>query len=121
MSSPPVWLVLVVGCVVGVFVGLIGTSGALMIPTLVLIFGLSQLKAQGTALFLACTPIWIGPLLPYWRAGNVDWRLGMLLGVGVAAGGYFGAVWAQHLPVIMVRKMFALMLGGIAIRMFLQR
>ena len=52
---------------------------------------------------------WIGSLLRYARAVQVEWRLGLLLGLGLAAGGYFGAQWAQVLPMGVV-KMFAAVL-----------
>ncbi len=115
------WFVLGVSTAVGVLVGLVGTSGAILIPTLVFVFGLTQLKAQGTALFIALTPIWIVPLIPYWRAGNVDWRLGLMMAAGLMLGGYFGATFAQHLPTVLVRRIFAVVLGAAALRMFLQR
>lgn len=110
-----------VGAVVGVCVGLVGTSGALMIPVMVLVFGLSQLQAQGTALFIALLPIWFMPLLPYARAGHVQWKLGLLLAAGVALGGFVGGTLAQHLPQVAVRRCFAVALFGLALRMFLQR
>ena len=119
LHSP--FAIVLVGAAVGVFVGLVGTSGAVMIPTLVFLFGLSQLKAQGTALFIALSPVWAGPLIPYARAHQVDWKMGLLLGVGVAVGGYFGAGWAQHVPQVVLRRMFAVVLVGLACRMFLQK
>ncbi|MDE1154921.1 MAG: sulfite exporter TauE/SafE family protein [Acidobacteriaceae bacterium] len=115
------WLAIPVGMVVGICVGLGGTSGAFLIPTLVFVFGEKQLRAQGTALLIALLPVWIGPLLPYWRSGNVNWKLGLVLSCGIAVGGYFGAQWAQHLPVDIVRKCFAVMLITVALRMLLQR
>jgi uncharacterized membrane protein YfcA len=36
-------------------------------------------------------------------------------------GSYFGAQWAQQLPVGVVRKAFAVMLATVAVRMFVQR
>ena len=116
----PTWVVLLVGAAVGVFVGLVGTSGAVMIPMLVLVFGLNQLRAQGTALFVALLPVWIGPLLPYIRAGEVEWRIGLLLGLGLMVGGYFGGQWAQVLPMPVLRKLFAVVLLVVAVRMFLK-
>jgi uncharacterized membrane protein YfcA len=119
MNSP--WLIVLVGAGVGVLVGLIGTSGAIMIPVMIYVFGLAQLRAQGTALFIALMPVWIFLLIPYWRAGHVDWRLGLLLASGLAVGGYFGAQWAQQLPVTYIRKLFAVALALVAVRMFLQK
>jgi uncharacterized membrane protein YfcA len=115
------WAIASVGAVVGVLVGLIGTSGAIMIPVLIFVFGLTQLKAQGTALFIALTPLWIFPLIPYARASQVEWRLGLLLAMGLAVGSYFGAMWAQQLPVGVIRKTFAIVLAAVAVRIFLQR
>lgn len=106
---------------IGVLVGMVGTSGAIIIPVLVFVFGLSQLRAQGTALFIAMMPIWIVPVVPYMRAGNVQWKLGILLAAGVAVGSYFGARWVQHIPVVAVRRLFAVVLAVVAVRMFLQR
>jgi uncharacterized membrane protein YfcA len=113
--------IMAAGLVVGVFVGIVGTGGAFTIPMLVYLFKLSQLKAQGTALLIAASPVWIFPFVPYWRAGQYDFKIAVLLGVGVAVGGYFGATLAQHLPQEYVRKAFAFVLMGLAIKMFLQR
>jgi len=100
---------------------MIGTSGAIIIPTLIFVFGLSQLRAQGTSLFVAMMPLWIAPVIPYWRAGDIDFRLGLLLAEGIGVGSYFGATWAQHLPVMLVRRIFAVALGAVAVRMFIER
>ena len=113
--------IIAAGLVVGVFVGIVGTGGAFIIPVLVYLFKLSQLKAQGTALLIAASPIWILPFVPYWRANQYDFRIAVLLGIGVAIGGYFGAIWAQHLPQEFVRKAFALVLISLGVKMFLQR
>lgn|GEM_PF-2626619 len=81
--SSPAWLIILVGIGVGARVGLAGTGGAFIIPTLIFGFGLTQLRAQGTALMIASLPIWIVPLIPYARAKQVDWRLGLVLAIGL--------------------------------------
>ncbi len=118
-SAP--WLIVMVGALVGVFVGLVGTSGAVLIPTLVYVFGLSQLRAQGTSLFIALLPVWVFPLWSYARAGNVQWKLGVLLACGMAAGSFFGGKMAQGLPDALLRRGFAVVLAGLAVKMFLGR
>lgn len=114
-------LAIPVGLIIGVCVGMAGTSGAFLIPTLILVFGEKELRAQGTALLIALTPVWIGPLIPYWRAGNVNWKLGLVLAVGLGIGGYFGAQWAQTLPLPIIRKCFGVVLLTVAIRLLVQR
>ena len=115
------WLVILIGALVGVLVGLSGTSGAFIIPTLVYVFGLTQMRAQGTSLFIALIPIWIAPLWSYARAGNVNWRLGATLAVGLAVGSLIWGRLAQQLPQTVLRRGFAMVLLLVAVRMFLQR
>ncbi len=100
---------------------MVGTSGAVLIPTLVYVFGVTQLRAQGTSLFIALLPVWVFPLWSYARAGNVNWRLGALLACGMAFGGFFGGKMAQGLPDAVLRKGFAVVLLGLSVKMFLQR
>lgn len=114
-------LIVLAGAGIGIFVGMLGTSGAITIPVLVYLFGLTQIRAQGTSLLIAAMPVWIGPLLPYARAHQVDWRLGLLLGVGLAVGGFFGAQIAQTIPITVLRRGFGLLLAAVAARMLLQR
>ena len=113
--------IIAAGLLVGVFVGVVGTGGAFLIPVLVYMFKMSQLKAQGTAMLLAASPIWLFPFIPYWRASQFDFRIAVLLGIGVAVGGYFGAILAQHLPLEYVRKTFAFVLMSLALKMFFER
>lgn len=121
IPHPALWLVVLTGALVGVLVGLTGTSGAFIIPTLVYVFGLSQLRAQGTSLFIALIPLWIAPLWSYARAGNVNWRLGATLAVGLALGAFVGGRFAQQLPQTLLRRGFAVVLLIMAVRMFVQR
>lgn len=114
-------MVVLIGALLGVLVGLSGTSGAFLIPTLVYVFGLTQLRAQGTSLFIALIPIWVAPLWSYARNGNVNWRLGAMLAIGLAIGSFFGGRIAQQLPQVVLRRAFALILLTVAARMFLQR
>jgi uncharacterized membrane protein YfcA len=114
-------IIILVGAAVGVVVGTIGTSGAIIIPLLVFGFGLTQVRAQGTALLMSAIPVWIGPMLVYAKVHQVEWKLGLLLATGMAAGSIFGAKIALQLPTIVLRRGFALMLAALAIRMFVQR
>jgi uncharacterized membrane protein YfcA len=114
-------LTIVAGVVIGVLVGITGTSGAFLIPMLVYCFGMGQLRAQGTALLIAASPVWIIPLVPYWRANHVDWKVGLQIAVGLGVGSYFGARGAQILPETVVRRIFAVVLFAVALRMFFRQ
>ena len=68
------WLYYVIlGLIVGIFSGLIGIGGGIIIvPVLVLIFGMEQHMAQGTTLALLIPPIGILAAMTYYKQGYVD-------------------------------------------------
>jgi hypothetical protein len=109
-----------VGGVIGVLVGLTGTGGAFVIPALIYLFGFPQLRAQGTALMVSSLPIWVVAFVPYYRTQNFDWKLGLLLAAGITLGSFFGASWAQHLPVPVLRKCLGVVLVLMGARFLLQ-
>ena len=114
-------LALVSGLLIGVLSGLTGTGGAFLIPTLVYLFGMTQMRAQGTALMVAALPIWIAPLVPYYRNGQVDTRLAIVIAAALLVGAYFGGAYAQRLPQDVLRKGFAVVLALLSIKMFFQK
>jgi uncharacterized protein len=99
-----VLLQVVVGAVVGILVGITGTGGAFVIPALIYLFRMDQLRAQGTALLISSLPIWFIAFIPYARSHHFDLRLGLLVAAGICVGSYFGASWAQHLPLPLLRR-----------------
>ncbi len=115
-------LALVVGVGVGIFSGLVGVGGGIvLIPILVYGFHMDQHQAQGTSLAMLLPPTGLLAFLQYYRAGNVDLKLGLVIALGVFVGGYFGGDWAQHIPQAAMRKVFAVLLAGVAIQMFFQK
>jgi len=115
-------LAIVVGVVVGVFSGMVGVGGGvLLVPILVYAFGMTQKYAQGTSLAMLLPPTGILAFMKYYRAGQADLKLGLLIAVGVVLGGYFGGGWAQELSGPMLRKGFAVFMVAVAIKMFFQK
>ena len=99
------FLYILLGLVVGVFSGIVGIGGGiLIIPALVYLFHMSQHKAQGTSLTALLAPIGALAFWEYYKAGNVDLKAGLLIALGFLVGGYFGGLWAQHLPEMVLRK-----------------
>ncbi|GAC1701718.1 MAG: sulfite exporter TauE/SafE family protein [Candidatus Acidiferrum sp.] len=110
-----------IGIVVGIISGLVGIGGgALLIPALIYFYKMTQHKAQGTSLAVLLLPIGFFAFWEYYRAGNVDLKLAVLIAIGFAAGAYFGGAWAQHLPEDVLRKGFAILLVVLAARLYFQ-
>lgn len=99
------------GFVVGVLSGLFGIGGGVvLVPMLVLLFGFEQHAAQGTSLVALVPPTGLLAFLNYWRAGDVDWKVGVLLMPGIFLGGMLGSRWAQKLSPGRMRRVFAALL-----------
>ena len=102
---------LLLGLITGIFSGLIGIGGAIIIiPSLVLFFGLEQRMAQGTTLALMVPPIGLLAAWTYYKAGFVDFKIAGLICLGFFLGGLIGAKFAVQVPDNILRKVFGLIL-----------
>jgi hypothetical protein len=116
------WMMLLVGLVVGMVSGVVGIGGGILfVPALIWLAGMDQHKAQGTSIGALLAPVGILAFFEYYRKGNADLRVALLLAVGFLVGGYFGAAGAQHIPDLWLRRIFALTLVVIGGRMFFSR
>ncbi len=110
--------ILFLGLLAGYFSGLVGLGGGiLVVPALVLIFGLSQPLAQGTTLAMLLPPIGLLAVMAYHQRGLIDWRIAGLLCVGFLIGSPLGAKLAISLPPETLKKVFAVSLLLISIKM----
>jgi len=113
-----VFLYLLLGLVTGIFSGLIGIGGAIIIiPSLVLLFGLSQHTAQGTTLALMVPPIGLLAAWTYYKQGFVDFKIAGLICLGFFFGGLVGAKFATNIPEDILRKVFGVILLVSSLRM----
>ena len=113
------WMMLLVGLVVGMVSGVVGIGGSILfVPALIWLVGMDQHKAQGTSLGALLLPVGIFAFIEYYRKGNADLRVALLLAAGFLVGGYFGAVGAQHISELWLRRIFALTLIAIGGRMW---
>jgi len=116
------WIMLLVGLVVGIVSGIVGIGGGILfVPALVWLAGMDQHRAQGTSLGALLLPVGLFAFLEYYRKGNADLRIALLLGAGFLVGGYFGAVGAHHIPELWLRRIFALTLIAVGGRMWFGR
>jgi len=112
------WMVLLLGFLVGVISGIIGIGGGvILIPALIWLLGMSQRKAQGTSLAALLLPVGIFAFWAYYREGNADLRVGLLVAAGFAVGGLFGGLGAQYIPELWLRRIFAVTLIALGARM----
>jgi len=115
------WAILA-GLGVGVLSGLVGIAGgAVLVPILYYGFKMNQHVAQGTTIAVLLPPTGLLAFLQYYKAGNADLKIGLILAAGIFLGGYLGGLWAQKVPDLELRRIFAVMLAAIAIKMFFQR
>jgi uncharacterized protein len=115
-------IAIVAGIAIGIISGLVGIGGgALLTPILIYAYGMNQHKAQGTSLAMLLAPSGFLAFWRYYREGNADATLGIVVALGVLVGGYFGADWAQKLSELVLRRAFAAFLIVIAIKMIWQR
>jgi uncharacterized membrane protein YfcA len=107
-------LLLVLGFAAGVLAGLFGVGGGILfVPALVLVGDLSQVEAAATSL-LAILPTVAAGTWRQWRYGNVRWRAAAVLGLGAVVGVEVGARVAQALPEAQLRRLFAVLVFGVA-------
>jgi uncharacterized membrane protein YfcA len=122
MGASVTWLILLVGLAVGLVSGVVGIGGGILfVPGLVWLLGMDQHKAQGTSLGALLAPVGLLAFMEYYRKGDADLRVAALLAAGFLVGGYFGAVGAQHVPDLWLRRNFAALLMGVGAKMFFTR
>jgi uncharacterized membrane protein YfcA len=116
------WLILLLGFLVGAVSGVIGIGGGIfLIPALIWLLGMSQRRAQGTSLAALLLPVGVFAFWTYYRDGNADLRVGLLIAAGFAVGGFFGGWAAQYLPELWLRRIFAVTLISLGARMLLTK
>src|SRR5690606_15353324 len=113
---------ILLGLLAGYLSGLVGIGGGIvMVPVLVILFGFTQHKAQGTTLALLMIPVGFFGVMNYYKAGNVDFKTALLLCAGFVVGSYLGSKMAVSLSQDTLRKLFAVLMFVVAVKMFFQK
>jgi uncharacterized membrane protein YfcA len=120
MNAMNIVLLLLVGLLGGIFSGLIGIGGGIvLVPALVLLLGLSQHTAQGTTLAAMVPPIGLLAAWTYYSKGYVDLKIAGLICLGFFIGGLFGAKFAVGIPEPILKKVFGAVLLLVSLKMIL--
>lgn len=112
------WLMgLAVGAVAGVLSGLLGIGGgAIMVPAMTLLMGLTQHMAQGTSL-LVIIPTAISGSITHFRMGHIKLETVAWLSAGGVIGAVAGAFLALASPDAILRLLFGCYLAFTGLRM----
>ena len=117
MSINDILILIAVGMCAGLLSSMVGIGGGIVIvPALVILFGLSQKMAQGTSLAMLLPPIGILGVMIYHKAGNIRWDYALILILSFVLGSYFGAKWVQNINTITVKRIFAIFMIVIAVK-----
>jgi uncharacterized protein len=118
VSAVPLLLVLAAfGLFTGAAAGLLGVGGGIMIvPFLTLVAGLSQHAAEATSLLVVLPTAVVASVVLH-RRGVGDLALALRFGALGAVGGVLGALLALALPGHVLRILFAVFLGVVAVRL----
>jgi uncharacterized membrane protein YfcA len=118
MTMQTVILLAVIGLAAGILSGLIGIGGGIIIvPALVFVLGFSQQQAQGTSLGLLLLPVGILAVMNYYQKGFIDVKVVGIMCITFVLGGWLGSKLAISLPQETIKKVFAIVLLLVAIKM----
>ena len=102
-------VLLLIGIVSGIMSGFFGIGGGVIIvPALFYLIGFSQHKAIGTSLAVLLPPVGAAAVFEYYRRGNVDLRVAFIVSVGLIAGAWIGAHFANKVSGPALRLAFGI-------------
>lgn len=118
MNFTTLIILIITGLIAGLLGGSLGVGGAIIvIPSLVIILGLTQQEAQGTSLAFMIPPIGILAALNYYKQGFVNWKYALILSITFMVGAYFGSKIAMQIPEKLLKKIFGVVLLYVSYKM----
>ena len=118
MSLQTILLLGLIGLTAGILSGMIGIGGGIIIvPALVFLLGFTQQQAQGTSLGLLLLPAGILAVMNYYKQGYIDVKVVGIMCITFVLGGWLGSRIALSLPQDTIKKIFAIVLILVALKM----
>jgi uncharacterized membrane protein YfcA len=107
-----------IGVLAGVLAGMFGIGGGLVIvPALVILYGLRQHAAVGTSLGALLLPVGALSAWVYWKNGNLNIAYSALIALGLVVGAYVGARLVEPVSDLTLRRMFGAFLLVVSVKM----
>jgi Predicted permeases len=114
----PIWMFILLGIAAGVFAGLFGKGGGIVIvPLLIGLFHYNPKAASATSLAALQLPVGLPSVVIYAHEGHLHLLYAGLIALGILAGALFGSKLAVKLPSAMFKKVYALFLMVVAFYM----
>ena len=110
----------VAGVLVGIGAAFTGLGGGFLMVPFLLFIGFTAQKSVGTS-FVAILVISISALVAHNKLANIDYRAGLLLGLGGVIGAQIGARLVEHVSTANFKKIFALVLLSLAFYLFFKK
>ena len=113
-------MIIASGVMVGIGAAFTGLGGGFLLVPILLYLGFTAQKAVGTS-FLAILVISVSALIAHNKLANVDYKYGILLGIGGIIGAQIGARLVEHVSTDSFKKIFAMVLVGLAAYLFFKK
>ncbi|GLI36021.1 sulfite exporter TauE/SafE family protein [Desulforhabdus amnigena] len=113
-------MMVVYGVLVGVGASFTGLGGGFLMVPYLLFLGYSAQKSVGTS-FLAILVISVSALVAHNKLANVDYKAGILLGIGGIIGAQVGARLVEHISTASFKKIFSAILVALAAYLFFKK
>jgi uncharacterized membrane protein YfcA len=118
MDAQTLIILILIGLASGILGGMVGIGGGIIIvPALVYFLSFSQKMAQGTSLAILLLPIGLLGVIQFYKQGYIDIRFSIIIALAFFFGSYFGSRLALSMSQESVKKIFAILMLLIALKM----
>ena len=114
------WALPLLGLLAGLGASFTGLGGGFLVVPLLIALGFTAQRAVGTS-FVAILIIAMGSMVGHARLQSVDWRSGVLLGLGGVVGAQIGPYLLRSVSTSTFQKIFAIVLVALAGWMFFKK
>lgn len=111
-----IFVLVLISLIIGAMTGIFGVGGGfLAIPVLVIFFHISHEKASGTSLLLIALNCATAFITHYPKWSQISWGIPIAMALSAIVMTHFASSKSKHVPVVILRKAFAVLLYSIAL------
>ena len=111
-----------IGILAGFLSGMVGIGGGVvMVPLLIYFCGFNQHQAQGTSLAVLAVPVTAVAVFNYYKQGYLNWKFALIIALFFVIGGFLGSKLAISIDQKALKKIFAVMMLAISLKMLFSK